>query len=156
MLFATLVVTQGLLVLEFFKKLFIDDFLVAQILADPFNLIQQESCIAIGLRDEFFHDGVFDFNILQLQTARVVAQGAKNQRAQVVLAQGRKKNQLAAAKQSAVDLKPWVFGGGAYKRHRAVFDGTQQRILLSLVKAVNFVDKKNRVLEHALHSAGIC
>ena len=97
MLFAALVVTQRLLVLEFFQEFLVDDFAVAEVLANPFNLVQQEAGVAIGLRDKLVYNRVFDFHVFQLQSAGMVAQSAKNQSAQVILAERRKQYQLAAA-----------------------------------------------------------
>ena len=39
MFFAALVITQRLLVLEFFEQLFVDNFVVAEVLANPFELV---------------------------------------------------------------------------------------------------------------------
>ena len=78
MLFAALVVTQRFFVLEFFEQFLVDFLIVAEVLANPFELVQQKSCIAFGLCNEFVDNGVFNFNILELEAARVISQCAKN------------------------------------------------------------------------------
>ena len=64
MLFSAFVVAQGLLVLEFFEKLLVNFLIVAEVLANPFELVQQESCIAFGLCNELVDNGVFNLDIL--------------------------------------------------------------------------------------------
>ena len=155
MLFAALVVAQGLLVLEFLQQLLVNLLAVAETLANPFELVQQESCVAFRLRDELVHDGVLDFYVLELQATRVVAERAENERAQVVAAEGRKQYQLAAAQQCPVHFETRVFGGGAYERHRAVFHGAEQCVLLAFVKAVDFVDEEDGVQKGLLHLARV-
>ena len=81
---AALVVTQRLFVLELFEQFLVDFFAVAKAIANPFNLVQQESRIAFGLCNQFVYNRIFDFDILELQAPRVVAQCAVDESAQVL------------------------------------------------------------------------
>ena len=49
---------------------------------------------------------------------------------------------LTAAQQRRDHLERWVFGRGADQREDPLFDGSQQRVLLRLVEAVDFVDEQ--------------
>ena len=58
---------------------------------------------------------------------------------------------LAARKQSRVDFKRGVFGGGANQHNAAALYIGQKGVLLGLVKAVNFIHKQNGFLPKAAH-----
>ena len=156
MLFAALVVTQWLLVLEFFEQFLVNDFVVAEVLANPFELVQQKAGVTFGLRNELVDNGVFNLDILELESAWMVSQCAENERPQVFLAERRKQNQLATAEQSPVHFEARILRGRADERYRAVFHGAEECVLLPLVKAMDFVDEEYRVHERVLHLASVC
>ncbi len=81
---------------------------------------------------------------LFLAEHRVFGQRLLHQPAQGVGAQWLQHIHLAAREQRGDDLKRGVFGGGPNQRHGPVFHRAQQRVLLRLAEAVNFVDEQHR------------
>ena len=90
-----------------------------------------------------------DFAFAQFE---VGAQGAVEQRLEVLVLQRPEDIDLAAAQQRGDHLEGGVFGRGADQRDDPLLDGPEQRILLRLVEAVDFVDEEERgpLVEEAL------
>ena len=72
----------------------------------------------------------------------VLLDRAVEQNSQVALVERFEHIYLTAAQQRRYDLERGVLGGGADERYHALLDGSQQRILLRLVEAVDLVDEQ--------------
>ena len=57
-----------------------------------------------------------------------------------------KDEDFAPGQQRAVDLEGGIFGRGAHENDRALLDKGEERVLLRLVEAMDFVDKEDRAL----------
>ena len=73
-----------------------------------------------------------------------VADSLHGDAAQLFFAQRRQSKNAAAADQRFIHFKVGVFRCRADENDRSVFHPRQKRVLLCLVPAVDFVDKKNR------------
>ena len=97
--------------------------------------------------------GLFHFHIVASELS-IAGYGSVEKVEQVVVVERFEHIHLGSRQQRAYYLKRGVLGGGAYKRHRAVFHCGKQRILLRLIESVYFVDKKHRTTGRK-HAAGI-
>ena len=113
-----------------------------------FQQVEQAPGVAVGVT----HEGR-DGALVKLQMAQHLFLRTRQQKAQLVVGKRLEHINLRARQQGRIHLKRRVLGGGANQRHQARLGVGQERVLLRLVKAVDFVHKQNRVL--ALRQMGL-
>ena len=89
---------------------------------------------------------VVDLDVELAITTLGIGQRLAGDRKEIVLRERLELEDAAAADQRLVDLEVGVLGRGADQDHRAVFDPRQQRVLLRLVEAVNFIHEEDGAL----------
>ena len=106
-----------------------------------FEQVEQLAGIATAQGQQgvvFFEDDLF------LLERGVLSQGLLHQATQGIRTQRLQHVHLAAREQGRNHLKRGVFGGGPNQRDSTVLHRAQQRILLGLAEAVNFINKQYR------------
>ena len=142
-----------------------DDGVVCFRLDNQFQYVEQLTGVSSAVAQ---HGGSF----LQLDVAftqdMVGCQCPLKQFQQVFLFERLQYINLAARQQRADDFERGIFCGGADQCHDALFDSTQQRVLLRLAETVDFVNEKDGVglgkepvvlgtvdhVAHVFHTAG--
>src|SRR5262245_4384999 len=139
-LFAILVVDGGASLQEFAQRLGVEG---AQRLQreEFFGKREQIAPIAIGEIAERDPGFVGERQLLAQQRLAALKQVFKR-----LVIQALQNEHLRAGKQRRVDLKAWIFGGGADEGDDALFHIGQKAVLLGAVEAMDFVDEEQRSL----------
>ena len=143
--FAVLVVGQRIFLQAFHHGGIIDnDWIVVFFgLAHQVDNIQHLACISTGKTIQTF---AFFYAYVSLFQFFVFFDGAFYEFIQIGFFERFERINLATREQGRDDFERWVLGGGANQDKSAVFHSRQQRILLRLVEAMDFVDEQHRRL----------
>src|SRR5207244_130291 len=87
--------------------------------------------------------------VVAAQAALIISKRSANDRLDVLDRERLKFKDLAAADQRAIHREKWIARRRPDQRHNSFFHVRQERVLLSLVEAVDFVDEQQRALASA-------
>ncbi len=117
--------------------------------ADGFDHVKQTPCITVGRTD---HQFACFFG--ERQCGKGLGERASEQFRQVLVGERLEYVDRRTRQQRAVDFERRIFGGRADESHQSALDERQERVLLRLVEAVDFVDEQDGrapgLLEHVL------
>ena len=108
--------------------------------------VEHPARVAVRHVDQVRERVVVELHVELAVPALGVGQRLPGDREQVGLGQRLELEDAAAADERLVDLEIGVLGGRADEDDRAVLDPRQQRVLLGLVEAVDFVHEEDRAL----------
>ena len=108
--------------------------------------VEHAAGVTVGHIHQVRQGIVVDLDVELAVTAFWIGQRLARDRKEIVLRERLELEDAAAADERLVDLKIGVLGGRADQDDRAVLDPRQQRVLLGLVEAVNFVHKEDGAL----------
>ena len=108
--------------------------------------VEHAAGVAVGHIHQVRQGIVVDLDVELAVAAFGVGQCLASDREKVVLRERLELEDAAAADERLVDLEIGIFGGRADQDDRAVLDPRQQRVLLGLVEAVDFVHEEDGAL----------
>ena len=111
-----------------------------------FQRVEHAAGVAVGHVHQVRQRIVVELDVELAVAALGIGQRLASDREEVVLRERLELEDAAAADQRLVDLEIGVLGGRADQDDRAVLDPRQQRVLLGLVEAVDFVDEEDGAL----------
>ena len=150
MFLARFVVAERLLELDFFEERIVNCFPFSQVLGNPFDLVQEESGVAVCLRNELLERFPGNFDVPELESAGMILEREPCEAGQVFGRKRRKQDELAAGKERGIDFKSRIFRRRADKRYRSVFDSLEESVLLALVESMDLVDEEDRATSQIL------
>ncbi len=115
-------------------------------LHSQFQRVEHTARIAVGYAHQVIERVLIEHDRQRAVAAFGIGQGLARHGAQVVLAQAAQLEDAAAADQRLVDLEIGIFSGRADQDDGAVLHPGQERVLLRLVEAVDFIHKEDRLL----------
>ena len=116
---------------------------------DHLQRSQRRSRVTVCKRCKHFQHLIGDFHRLVTEAAWVF-DCALHQLHKLILGKCLQNEHLAARQKCGVHLKRGVLCRRADEHDAALFHKRQKRVLLRLIKAVDFVDKQQRALTHAM------
>ncbi len=126
-----------------------DDILAVLIAVEHnhFQSVQCGACVAVGKIGDHPQQIVVHIDMIIAKAPRIL-QRPRQQLHQILRCQRLQHKHLAPGKQSGVDLKRRIFRCRADQDDAALLYKGKESILLSLIKAMDFIDEKNRLLAH--------